>query len=493
MDLNTLHNIDEELTKSEVAALKFLCSGVILRKRLEKVNDAKDLFLRLREQALLNDHNFLAELLYTIRRFDLLEFLGTNKKEVSGWLQTKIDPNLGISPYRKMLYKLSEDITAENLRAIKFLLDELPKAKLQDATFLDVLTEMEKSQLLTKDNLDGLVEVLDKCDKQLASQVREFQNLLRTKEQDYISLHASQPEEAVPLETIGNCSSSIEETSEAPGGPSVEAVIADAQEATVETPTEGEEFYSLIRRPRGYCLIFNNYDFGNSCSPLTGRRLSNRAGTHKDAEELERVFKMLHFLPEEKNDLTASEMLSTVKEFAEKDHSEMDAFVCCILSHGMKGTVLGADGVPVKIRDLTLALARCKTLLKKPKVFFIQACQGNQFQKSVQADGDEDEQHEEELEDDAQSVYLPSIPIEADFLIGMATVESYQSFRHTTKGSIFIQELCCQMKNSLHRKEDILSILTRVNREVSRKVLKGHKQMPEPRYTLTKKLVFTVD
>lgn len=43
------------------------------------------------------------------------------------------------------------------------------------------------------------------------------------------------------------------------------------------------------------------------------------------------------------------------------------------------------------------------------------------------------------------------------------------------------------------RKEDILSILTKVNFEVSKKILKGHKQMPEPRYTLTKKLVLPID
>ncbi|XP_007230922.3 caspase-8 [Astyanax mexicanus] len=484
MELNTLHIIDEELTKSEVAALKFLCSDVISRKRLENVKDAKDLFLRLREQALLDDPRFLAELLYTIRRNDLLTFLGTNKREVNRWL--------AISPYRKMLYKLSEDVTAENLRAIKFLLDGLPKAKLQDATFLDVVTEMEKSHLLTNDGLDELVEVLDKCDKQLANQVREFQ-----REQDYnsVPVYVSQPEEAEPMETISNFS--IAETS--PGVPdslAEEAVMTDAQEApaTVETPEEGEEFYSLKRRPRGYCLIFNNYDFGKS--RVSSKGLNDRAGTHKDADELGRIFSMLHFLPVEKTDLPASEMLRTMKEFAEKDHSEMDAFVCCILSHGNKGTVMGADGEPVQIRDLTLAFAHCQTLLKKPKVFFIQACQGEQYQKSarVQADGDdEDEESEEELEEDAQSVQLPSIPIEADFLIGMATVESYKSFRHTTAGSIYIQELCRQLENSLHRKEDILSILTKVNRKVSIQVLNGHKQMPEPRYTLTKKLVFSLD
>lgn len=44
-----------------------------------------------------------------------------------------------------------------------------------------------------------------------------------------------------------------------------------------------------------------------------------------------------------------------------------------------------------------------------------------------------------------------------------------------------------------NRKEDILSILTKVNRSVSAQELNRHKQVPEPRYTLTKKLVLPMD
>ncbi|XP_072539791.1 caspase-8 [Salminus brasiliensis] len=495
MDPRILHSIDEELTKTEVAALKFLCLDLIGRKRLENVKDAKDLFLRLTERAMLDDEHYLAELLHTIGRYDLLVLLGTNKRDVSSWLHTRTDSRLGLSPYRKMLYKLSEDVTAENLRAIKFLLDELPRAKLQDsATFLDVLAEMEKIQLLAEDKLDVLMNVLDRCDKQLANQVREFQNLLRMREQDYSSepMYPSHPKQEQSMEIPYSPLSIAETSPEVPGRQPVEP---DANVPT--TPIEVEDFYSLKRRPRGYCLIINNYDFTKSHTSSSNNSYKNRTGTDKDAFELIRVFTRLHFLTEEKNDLCASEMLDVIKEFAGKDHSQMDAFVCCILSHGLKGTVLGADGQTVKIRELTQAFALCRSLLNKPKLFFIQACQGVQLQRPVyiQADGKEEsnEEEEKELEDDAQSVTLLSIPIEADFLIGMATVESYKSFRHTHKGSIFIQELCRQIESGLQRKEDILSIMTRVNREVSTQVLNGFKQMPEPRYTLTKKLVFTLD
>lgn len=100
MDLQKLHDIDEELTKSDVAALKFLCMDILPKKRLENVKDAKDLFLRLEEQALLNDVYFLADLLHTIGRKDLLQLLGTDERKIGSWLSTQTDSTSGISPYR---------------------------------------------------------------------------------------------------------------------------------------------------------------------------------------------------------------------------------------------------------------------------------------------------------------------------------------------------------------------------------------------------------
>lgn len=97
MDPSALHDIDEELTKVEVAALKFLCMDHLSRKRLEKMKDAKDLFLRLSEQDLLQDNLFLSDLLFTIGRYDLLPVLGTNKDNVSMLLRNQ---SSGVSEYR---------------------------------------------------------------------------------------------------------------------------------------------------------------------------------------------------------------------------------------------------------------------------------------------------------------------------------------------------------------------------------------------------------
>ncbi|MGH0116211.1 UNVERIFIED_CONTAM: hypothetical protein FKN15_000138 [Acipenser sinensis] len=203
---------------------------------------------------------------------------------------------------------------------------------------------------------------------------------------------------------------------------------------------------------------------------------------------LTKVFKWLHFEVVQYNDQTAREIHSTMERYRQQDHSNRDCFVCCILSHGSKGTIAGTDGCSVPIREITSYFTglKCPTLVKKPKVFFIQACQGGKYQQAVRVQGD-CEGHELEPEEDTGT---NTIPNDSDFLLGMATLENYVSFRFAAKGSYYIQALCKNLELLCPGNYDILSILTTVNREVSEESIPAAKQMPEPRYTLTKTLCF---
>ena len=51
--------------------------------------------------------------------------------------------------------------------------------------------------------------------------------------------------------------------------------------------------------------------------------------------------------------LPGEELETTVKEYAARDHTRWDCLVVIILSHGFMGGVYGADGCPVKLKDLT--------------------------------------------------------------------------------------------------------------------------------------------
>lgn len=102
------------------------------------------------------------------------------------------------------------------------------------------------------------------------------------------------------------------------------------------------------------------------------------------AEALKRVFTDLRFVVQVENDLTRDEVVHCMKVASCRNHQQYSCFVCCILSHGTIGAIYGADGRTVPIKDLTglFKASSCPGLGGKPKVFFIQACQGTEKQIS---------------------------------------------------------------------------------------------------------------
>lgn len=249
-------------------------------------------------------------------------------------------------------------------------------------------------------------------------------------------------------------------------------------------------------KPRGYCVIFNNFDFSIARKEVPKlHSMKNRNGTDLDAVALKNTFSELHFEVIVYKDSTAWQICEILKSYQSMDHSNKDCFMCCILSHGDKGIIYGCDGQEAPIYELTSYFtgSKCPSLAGKPKIFFIQACQGDNYQKGIAVETDS-EQKEDDLERDSllQRTYIPD---EADFLLGMATVNNCVSYRNPMEGTWYIQSLCQSLRERCPRGEDILTILTEVNFEVSNKDDKKNKgkQMPQPSFTLRKKLFFPLN
>ncbi|XP_044526575.1 caspase-8-like [Gracilinanus agilis] len=469
MDFHTLlYDIAEEIDSDDLASLKFLCLDLIPLKKQNHIKDALVLFQTLEEKGLLEEDNlfFLKELLFRINRIDLLnDPLNTKGPEMERELQV---PNKAqISPYRILLFNLSEGVGTPELKSIKFILSsKIPKCKLEDdMTLMELFIEMEKRGILGEDNLDALKTVCDQIDKNLLKKIKEYE----------INKEGSM--ERFPVEN-----QDVEET-------------MSQLQAVYDSAGEKENVYKMSSRPRGYCLIINNFDFQKARLERPEHQfLKDRTGTNEDAEALKNIFEELHFDIQPFQDLTAVEIRLVLKTFKDKNHESKDCFVCCLLSHGNRGTIYGTDGKEVPIWDLTsyFSGSNCPSLAGKPKVFFIQACQGKATQYGITLETDS-EQQREPLEVDT-SFQSGCIPNEADFLLGMATVENHISYRHPIEGTWYIQSLCKNLKEGCLRGNDILTILTEVNSEVSQKIdpkNKG-KQMPQPKFTLRKKLVFPI-
>ncbi|NXA05986.1 CASP8 protein, partial [Sapayoa aenigma] len=460
--------VSEELDAAELAAMKFLSLEHVPRKRLEAVRSAHELFEALQEKGVLEAGNlaFLRELLYRVGRIDLLAaHLGSSREQVETELRVPQPGRARVPPYRYLLFQLSEDITKDELMSFKLYLDgELPKSKLTpETTMLDIFTEMEKKGLLGKDNLSMLKRLCDEINISLWNRIENELNLYG--------------QEEMLITERGST-----------GGPEFPDSCNDS--------SQQPEAYKMTSRPRGVCLILNNHNFAKAREGvLECKHLKDRNGTDMDAAALRNVFRNLHFRIEEHRDLTAEEICKTVDDVRREDHGDKDCFVCCVLSHGKKGIIYGVDGQEVPIWKLTIpfTVQNCNSLAGKPKVFFIQACQGVNSHKGVTIEADSNEQ-DSSVERDAR-FQLDCIPAEEDFLLGMATLQDYVSYRSPREGTWYIQALCQHLESSCPRGKDILTILTEVNHEVSRKTgdRNAEKQMPQPSCTLIKKLIFPVN
>ncbi|XP_055967807.1 caspase-8 [Sorex fumeus] len=483
---NLLYSIGEELGSEDLASLKFLCSDHIPQRQQEPIKDALMLFLRLQEKRMLEEDDifFLKELLFQIKRFDLLvKYLDTDPRDVEEELQ--ISDKAQISAYRVMLFQISEELSKNEVKQFKFLLSELiSKCKLdEDMNLFDIFIEMEKRDILGKNNLEYLKEIRH-INKSVLKKISDYE---KSTEEGKMSLTRT-PDQLANVHVFVSQMLTVERSLEL-------LTISDSSGQQGSQPQTSYPVYQMKSKPRGFCLIINNYDFSVARKNVRKlRQVKDRSGTDMDAAELNKSFSDLHFEVVTYRNCEAEKICEILKEFQGKDHSEKDCFVCCILSHGDKGIIYGSDGQEVSIYTVTSFFTGkdCPSLRNKPKVFFIQACQGETYQKGVAIESDSNQR---ELCLDTDALNHKYIPDESDFLLGMATVYDCVSYRDPTKGTWYIQSLCRHLRDGCSRGDDILTILTKVNNEVSTMddIKNNGKQMPQPTFTLRKKLMFPLN
>jgi len=208
-------------------------------------------------------------------------------------------------------------------------------------------------------------------------------------------------------------------------------------------------YYNMHHKYRGKAIIFNHENFQI-------RDLKSRTGTGLDCINLEASLKNLGFDVTPYVDLTLDELDKKLDYWAKEDYTNYDCFLMAVLSHGEQGIIYAKDGAYKPEDNLWGRFTgdKCVTLASKPKLFFIQACQGDRLDGGVQL----------RTQVDGSSTF--KIPIYADFLIAYSTIPGFYSWRNTQKGSWFMQALCDAFDRYGYQL-DLLTLLTFVNRQVA--------------------------
>nr|AZR38347.1 caspase-1 isoform 1 [Laodelphax striatellus] len=255
----------------------------------------------------------------------------------------------------------------------------------------------------------------------------------------------------------------------------------DPKKGEARSPVAKESlFYNMNHKERGLAIIFNHEHFEID-------NLKQRSGTNVDAINLQNSLERLGFKVTMYKDFKSQQVENVITEVSKEDHSEYDCLVVAVLSHGEHGIIYARDHAYKPDSLWTKFSAdNCKTLAGKPKLFFIQACQGDKLDGGITL----------RTQTDSSSTY--KIPVHADFLIAYSTIPGFYSWRNTARGSWFVQSLCSVL-DEIGTDYDILTILTMVNQRVAfdfesyvpgDRKMHAQKQIPCITFMLTRLLKF---
>ncbi|XP_031561863.1 caspase-8-like [Actinia tenebrosa] len=508
-----LHSIGSQIRDIDLQNIKYLCSDKVEAGQLQQTESAMDLFILLLNRDIIGTSNlvFLEDVLDKSGRKDLVSRIKSSGRDMasegpvissesttSGSRQDNIK-------YRVFLNQLCDELTRQNIESLKFLVS-VPAAIGQGMKSGHQLFDyLEKRGIIGQSDLSFLAENFTFIHrKDLSKKVEEFSKRQSdpspvppisrltisdrerntpepTGAQEHSEHTGALPIRPAPLLTPQYFTRTI--INLPPNAPPIIPIESrprfPVQCGDDIPPLDQEDdmpSYDMRHRPRGYALIISNEKFSGI------RNLQDRIGTEKDVNNLKTLWEKLHFEVVIKRNKTTSEMYEIAREFSAKDHSSFDCFVCCLMSHGIHGGIYGIDSEVLELGQITSQFkgSACPSLLNKPKLFFIQACRGTEFDHGTQADAVRNSE-EDAMRHSAE-------PNEGHFLLGYATPPGYVSWRSTEHGSWYISKLC-EVFGKYCDAYDVTSMMVKVNDEVSEAYTKkGYKQCPAPVVTLRKRI-----
>ncbi|XP_055843650.1 caspase-8 [Episyrphus balteatus] len=472
IDAEDLYLIENDLCFYEKVSLAFLLfadsktnAQFILQKLLiisSAPDTTTDILISYTQVNQKNWKSYLVEALAIIKANKVLRKLGLRLSDVRNHFLPHIpEMSLHINPIVKVLYSMCEMLTP--IDAGKLVLEVRDTISPQDHLRFYNFDYLEIFLLdwITKRVIDAsgseTTDISILIDYFKLNSLQNMRDMLAYSLRDInIRTNDSARRESNELQSnnfVNDCSSSSAEAYQRP------EVFQRLEVYHRPVELKMGNCYKIEKESAGFVLIINEQKFHRSTNPelqhlLPKKSLLERSGTDEDKLALEKTFSSFGYRPIVRDDLNHIEVLSNVREIVRRSIM-YDSLIVCILTHGCEGSVYACDSIPIKIDDIKKILTE-KSLIRKPKMLIIQACQGTNLQRA---------RHDDNLESDAPEEDATDY---GDMVQAMSTVPGFASLRHTRTGSWFIQTLCEKI-NELGDSEHILDILTEVNDEVGNK------------------------
>ncbi|XP_039351068.1 LOW QUALITY PROTEIN: CASP8 and FADD-like apoptosis regulator [Mauremys reevesii] len=451
-----IHQIEQELDEDEKEMMFFLCRDLVpdlsntdIRELLGALNEKGKLLLG------------LSELLYRVRRFDLLRrALRTERTAVETDLARY--PRM-VSDYRVLMVEINEELDKKEVGSLTFLLkDYVPRMKMaKDKSFLAVVSDLEKLNLVAPNQLDLIEDCLQNIHRiDLKKKIQRYKcaALSNSGSQPmYINaLQASLPNLTLidPPYSSGIQNVNKERSLSGQHAIQTEPVHTSVQESGATSSQVNKKVYDDRYRmqswPLGICLIIDC--IGN------------------DTDILEDTFKALGFEVHCYQYLSVDTMNQTFHEVARlQKHRDYDSFICILVSRGSPQSIFCTDqtfpGYPLDRVKKFFTGDSCPELLGKPKLFFIQSyivpADQQETTSLLEVDG-----NEQKITANTRRPRNCSIPPVADIFWSQCKVDVSVLERSPSSPSHYLRCLAELLCNPHKRKLPLLDIHIELNNRV---------------------------
>ncbi|XP_005230994.2 CASP8 and FADD-like apoptosis regulator isoform X1 [Falco peregrinus] len=449
-----IYQIEQELDKEEEEMMVFLCRDLApdlatgnLREVLVALNEREKLsFLG------------LSELLYRVKRFDLLRRILKTEK---GTVEANLARSLRFVPdYRVLMVEINENLEKEEVGSLVFLLrDYAPRMKMaKDKSFLALVVDLEKLNLVTPNQLDLIENCFQNIHRiDLIRKIQKYKHealmpSVHTQPVYVNALQASLPNLTLidPPYSSGIQNVNKENSQNGQSLTLAEPVHMSVQESGSVSHKVFDDQYRMQSQPLGVCLIIDC--IGN------------------DTDVLEETFRGLGYDVRCHRYLNINTMNQTLLKVARlQEHRSCDSFVCILVSHGSPQSIFCTDhtfsGFPLEQIKKYFTADSCPELLGKPKLFFIQTYivpeNEQECTSLLEVDG-----NDEKVIASAKIPWKVTIPQVADIFWSHCKVDVSILEKCPSSSSYYLRCLAELLHNPHKRKLSILDIHTELNRKV---------------------------
>ncbi|XP_030341503.1 CASP8 and FADD-like apoptosis regulator [Strigops habroptila] len=449
-----IHEIEQELDEEEEEMMGFLCRD--LAPDLANA-DLRELLMALNEREKLSFLG-LSELLYRVKRFDLLRrILKTEKATV----EADLARSLRLVPdYRVLMVEINENLEKEEVSSLVFLLrDYTARMKMaKDKSFLALVIDLEKLNLVAPNQLD----LIENCFRSI-HRIDLIKKIQKYKHEAVMCSVHSQPvyvnahQASLPNLSLIDppYSSGIQNVNKEKSqiGQSVilaEPVHMSIQESGPASYKVFDDKYRMQSQPLGICLIIDC--IGN------------------DADMLEETFRGLGYDVHCHKYLNTNTMNQTLIDIARlQKHRNCDSFICILVSRGNSKSIFCTDhpfsGFPLEQVKKYFRADSCPELLGKPKLFFIQSYivpdNEQECTSLLEVDG-----NNENILTNAETPWQATIPQVADIFWSHCKVNVSTLEKSSNSSSYYLHCLAELLCSPHKRKLSVLDIHTELNRKV---------------------------